>query len=122
MAEMTEISTQLQEVLSAALKLTPRERKWLLDRVAAVDTPKVKQPTNEVVDATWTDEEIRALTSSSANRTAKSGAEIVAWLNENPSSGEWGGMKPEDDPAEFIHNLRRQRRSDWDDPIPDDAQ
>ncbi len=67
---------------------------------------------NKQDEEPWTDEEIREMLTP-RRKTMK---EVIEWLDANPPTEEWGGMNPEDDPAAFIHNLRRQNQVILEDP------
>lgn len=72
-------------------------------------TVRIEMPEHQT-DAdnqSWTDEEIQEM----MRPRRKTMKELTAWLDANPPTEEWGGMKPEDDPSEFIHNLRRSPKS-----------
>jgi hypothetical protein len=47
----------------------------------------------------WTDDEIQEM----LTPKRKMMKEVMDWLDANPPVEAWGGMRPEDDPAEFIH-------------------
>jgi len=64
-------------------------------------TVRIEPSTSEV---TWTDEEIAEL----LRPRRKTIHEVIAWLEATPPTEEWGGMRPEDDAGEFIHNLRHR--------------
>jgi mRNA-degrading endonuclease RelE of RelBE toxin-antitoxin system len=103
-----------QELLEQFKKLDMAQKKQVLDFVhrltqAAGELPDVSA---DWENQPWMDEEIRELMRP-RRKTMKA---LMEWLDANPPIGEWGGMKPEDDPAEFIHNLRRQHAVVLEDP------
>ena len=73
---------------------------------------RIDLPDSETNWEPWTEEEIQEMLTPK-RKTMK---EVMDWLDANPPTEEWGGMKPEDDPAEFIHNLRRRNRVILEDP------
>lgn len=59
----------------------------------------------DVPDETpWTEDEIRDM----LTPKRKTMQEVLAWLDAHSPTEEWGGMSPDDDPAEFIHRLRHR--------------
>ncbi len=55
-------------------------------------------------DRSWTDDEIKEM----IKPRRKTMEEVMAWRAANPPAEEWGRMRPEDDPAQFIHILRHK--------------
>lgn len=99
-------------VLSLALTLSVEDRRWLIEQAtASLDTT----PESSVLPApTLTESDIDDLLSGKSRKTP---AEILAWLKQNPSDEQWGGMRPDDDPVEYIRKLRRQTWADESDQI-----
>src|SRR5260221_9222577 len=73
---------------------------------------ELPDPENNWEQEPWTEDEIKEMMTPK-RKTIK---EVMEWLESNPPTEEWGGMEPEDDPAEFIHNLRRQNTIILEDP------
>ena len=53
-------------------------------------------------DVAWTDEEIQAI----KDAAPKTFRELAAWLRTAPPTEPWGGLRDDEDAAEYIHNLR----------------
>jgi len=58
--------------------------------IVQIEVPE--QPSNRETQS-WTDEELQAM----IQPRRKTMKEVMAWLDANPPTAEWGGMKPDDD-------------------------
>ena len=90
-----------RELVKEIRKLNADQQRKVLEFARTLTNQNVD---NDWENQPWTDEELQEMMTP-RRKTMK---EVMAWLDANPPTEEWGGMKPEDDPAEFIHNLRRQ--------------
>ena len=60
----------------------------------------------------WTDEEINELLSLKPMPMK----DFLAWLDANPPTEPWGGLRDDEDAAEYVHRLRRQSAFILDEP------
>jgi hypothetical protein len=100
-----------QEILEQIRKLDPAQKKQVLEFAQHLRIVHLNAENNPE-DQAWTDEEIQAL----MIPKRKSMKETIAWLDANPPTEEWGGMRPEDDAADYIHNMRQQNDLTLEDP------
>lgn len=103
----------LDQALQLALQLSQLDKVRLLERVAATlehDMTAPETPLTPVIAAesetpTWTDEEVQAL----LNTPRRTPAEVLAWLAENPPTEPWGDLRDDEDAADHLHRMRRQK-------------
>lgn len=100
-----------QEILEQLRKLDPTQKKQVLEFAQHLRTEHLNLESNSE-DQAWTDEEIKVL----MTPKRKTMIEVMAWLDANPPTEEWGGMQPEDDAADYIHNMRQQNDLKLEDP------
>ncbi|MBX3081095.1 MAG: hypothetical protein KF716_05635 [Anaerolineae bacterium] len=98
-----------RELVEEIRKMNADQQRKVLEFARTLTNQNVD---NDWESQPWTDEELQEMMTP-RRKTMK---EVMAWLDANPPTEEWGGMKPEDDPAEFIHNLRSQRSTVLPDP------
>jgi hypothetical protein len=60
----------------------------------------------------WTEEEIREV----LKPKRQTFRELVAWLDNNPSSEPWGSLKDGESAADYIHRTRRETGITLDEP------
>lgn len=103
-----------QELVEQFKKLDTEQKKQVLDFVHRLTQSRGELPdvSEDWEHQPWTDEELEEM----MKPKRKTMKELMAWLDAHPPTEEWDGMKPEDDPAEFVHNLRRQSRISLEDP------